>query len=62
MKQDLNYIQKIIKHNLPSKSDKKNTVYIFSLGGIPPQKNLKSIFSLMYEETVLDKRSHKGRG
>ena len=40
----------------------QNTVYSFSLGGIPPKKDLKSIFSLMYEDTVLDERSHIGTG
>ena len=37
VKQDLCTIQKIIKHDLGSKSDQKHSLY-FSLGGIQPKK------------------------
>ena len=63
MKEDLNYNQKILKNDLGSKSDTKNTVNIFSLGGILPKKNLNSkCCSIGCEDTVLEKSLHIGMG
>ena len=60
---DLNYIQKIIKHDLVSNSDKKKTQLIFFLQAeFHPKKDLKSIFSRRYTDKVLDERSHISTG